>query len=242
MNITRIERDNTVSLIIILNSLGVFIRRFTASFERRVKRPFSFISSSEVLIKPPIAALLFQNLFTAGGEVREWIMGEIIQNFAAIHKNIAPRPLSIKLKAGSRGCGGTDSQRTILGHRFEQGKGAGNRDRFDMLLTCLVLTTRRTGIGRNIFNNAFFIIFVIIISPRKNNKKTTRPGFLLGSNVAWGICIKTLRRQERTAENQRSPVHPQNIEHRKPGIADASKAPFRYRAAHLVRRTEARAV
>ena len=220
----------------------MFIRRFTASFERRVKRPFSFISSSAVLIKPPIAALLFQNLCTAGGEVREWITGEIIQDFAAIHKNIAPRPLSIKLKTGPPGGGCADSPRTILGHWFEQGKDARKYDRFDMLLTCLVLTTRCTGIGRNIFNNAFCIKFVTIISPRKNNKKTTWPCFLLGSNVAWGICIKTLRRQEPTAENQRSPVHPQNIEHRKPGIADASKAPFRYRAARLVRRTEARAV
>ena len=186
-----------------------------------------------------MAALLFQNLFTAGGEVREWIMGEIIQDFAAIHKNIAPRPLSIKLTAGKPVGDGADSARTILGHGFEQGNGARNRDRFDMLSTCLVLTTICTGNGRNVSNKAFSIDILTIISSRKNNKKTTWPCFLLGSNVAWGICIKTLRRQERTAENQRSPVHPQNIEHRKPRIADASKAPFRHRAARRVRRTEA---
>lgn len=148
-------------------------------------------------------------------------MGEIIQNFAAIHKNIAPRPLSINLTAGPPGGGSANSSRTNLGRRFGRCDMVLNQYQFNTISICLVLTTTCTGNGRNVSKEAFLIHLLAIISARKNNKKTTWRCFLLGSNVAHGICIKTLCRQERTAENQASPLHPQNKEHRKRGMADA---------------------
>ena len=166
-------------------------------------------------------------------------MGEIIQNFAAIHKNIAPRPLSINLTACPPGGGGANSSRTNLGRGFGRRHIARNRYEFDIISICLVLTTTCTGIGRNVSNEAFLIWLVAIISVRKSNKKTTWRRFLLGSNVAQGICIKTPCRQERTAENQAPPLQSQNKEHRKRSMADAPSVRFRYRPTLRVRRTGA---
>jgi hypothetical protein len=155
-------------------------------------------------------------------------MGEIIHNFAAIHKNMAAGSLSMKLKTGLARRHVAEIQCTVLGRGRGRPPLAPNRYYFDIIFTCLVLTTKCTGIGRNVCTQTFSLSFLTSKTTLKNNKWTAMPRFLLGSNVATGICTKTHRSQEPTAENQAAPLHSQNKEHRKPRIAAARRLPSGY--------------
>lgn len=167
--------------------------------------------------------------------------GRIIRNFAAIHKNIAARPLSMNLKARRPGRRAGDFARTNLGRQSGRLFQAQNYCQCDILTVCILLTTKCTETGRNIFISAFSIPVLIIFISLKNNKKISSTSFLLVSNVAVWICTKCRPRQARAAENQWLPVASQNKAHRKPRIAVAARARRRRPPRCGLERTGARA-
>ena len=150
--------------------------------------------------------------------------GRIIRNFAAIHKNIAARPLSMNLKARRPGRRADDFTRTNLGRHSERLFQARNCCQCTTFTTCILFTTKCTETGRNIYISAFSIPILIIFISLKNNKKIRSTSFLLVSNVAIRICTKCRPRQAQAAENQWLPVASHNKAHRNPRLAVAARA------------------